>query len=55
MLNLLVFFLHPNLLPFLAILQMSLDRALFLYVVIHDVRSSGIRSFIKKSSAYSKI
>ena len=30
----------------LAILQKSLDRALFLYISIQDVRSSGLRAFI---------
>ena len=30
----------------LAILQKSLDRAIFLYNFIHDVRSSGVRASI---------
>ena len=30
--------------PFLAVLQKSLDRALFLYNFIRDVRSSGVRA-----------
>ena len=30
----------------LAILQKSLDRALFLYIFIHEVRLSGIRASI---------
>ena len=30
----------------LAILQKRLDRALFLYIFIHDVRSSGVRASI---------
>ena len=28
----------------LAILQKSLDRALFLYIFIHEIRSSGVRA-----------
>ena len=30
----------------LAILQKGLDRALFLYILIHDVRLSGVRASI---------
>ena len=30
----------------LAILQKSLDRALFLYISIHEIRSSGVRTSI---------
>ena len=30
----------------LAILQKSLDRALFLYIFIHEIRSSGVRASI---------
>ena len=30
----------------LAILQKSLDRAIFLYIVIHEVLSSGVRASI---------
>ena len=30
----------------LAILQKSLDRAIFLYIFIHEVRSSGVRASI---------
>ena len=30
----------------LAILQKSMDRALFLYIFIHEVRSSGVRASI---------
>ena len=34
------------LIDLLAILQKSLDRAIFLYNFIHDVRSSGVRASI---------
>ena len=30
----------------LAILQKSLDRAIFLYIFIHEVRLSGVRALI---------
>ena len=30
----------------LAILQKSLDRAIFLYNFIHEIRSSGVRAWI---------
>ena len=35
-----------RLIDLLAILQKSLDRALFLYIFIHDVRLSGVRASI---------
>ena len=35
-----------NAIDLLAILQKSLDRALFLYIFIHEVRLSGVRPSI---------
>ena len=38
--------LHTDLIDLLAILQKSLDRALFLYIFLSEVRSSGVRASI---------
>ena len=40
------FFLHISSIDHLAILQKSLDRALFLYNFVHEVRSIGVRASI---------
>ena len=37
---------HFHAIDLLAILEKSLDRALFLYIFIREVRSSGVRAYI---------
>ena len=37
---------HMQGIDLLAIQQKSLDRALFLYIFIHEIRSSGVRASI---------